>query len=120
MELDRCWGTHSSGSPMAEIRSWASSMQRRKSRGVDHWQYVERLSYRSSITLIAENAAMACTSQGSLKNRNSSAREITLVAFSLALGWVWLVAGTRLHEMIVGAAAVLLATLFSPLAVECY
>ena len=33
-----------------------------------------------------------------------------VVAFCLAFGWVWLVAGTHLHEMIVGAGAVVLAS----------
>ena len=42
----------------------------------------------------------------------SSFRATATVAVSLALGWIWLVAGTHLHEMIVGAAAVLVATLF--------
>ena len=35
-----------------------------------------------------------------------------LLAIGLAIGWVWLVATTHLHEMIVGAAVVLVATLF--------
>lgn len=37
---------------------------------------------------------------------------IVLTALSLAAGWIWLVAGTRLHEMIVGCVVVVLATLF--------
>ena len=37
---------------------------------------------------------------------------IVLLAISLAIGWVWLVAGTHLHEMIVGAVVVAVATLF--------
>jgi multisubunit Na+/H+ antiporter MnhE subunit len=37
---------------------------------------------------------------------------IALMAISLAAGWVWLVATTHLHEMIVGALVVVLATLF--------
>lgn len=36
----------------------------------------------------------------------------SLVAISLAIGWIWLVAGTHLHEMIVGAAVVAVATCF--------
>jgi hypothetical protein len=55
---------------------------------------------------------MAHASRASLKNRSSSPGVTALVAFCLALGWVLLVAGTRLHEMIVGAGAVILATLF--------
>ncbi len=35
-----------------------------------------------------------------------------VLAVSLAIGWVWLVATTHLDEMIVGAAVVVLATLF--------
>jgi hypothetical protein len=35
-----------------------------------------------------------------------------LLAVGLALGWVWLVAGTHLHEMMVGGAVVVAATLF--------
>jgi hypothetical protein len=55
---------------------------------------------------------MARASGVASKNRSSSAVVIALVAFSLAAGWVWLVAGTHLHEMMVGAGVVLLATLF--------
>jgi multisubunit Na+/H+ antiporter MnhE subunit len=46
------------------------------------------------------------------KNRSCSAVVIALMAFCLATGWVWLVAGTHLHEMMVGAGVVVLATLF--------
>jgi hypothetical protein len=45
-------------------------------------------------------------------SQSSSLRATATVAVSLALGWVWLVAGTHLHEMIVGAAVVVVATLF--------
>ena len=53
---------------------------------------------------------MARTSQASSKR--SSPRVTALFAFCLAGGWVWLVAGTHLHEMMVGAGVVILATLF--------
>ncbi len=39
-------------------------------------------------------------------------RVAALLAVSLAIGWVWLVAGTHLHEMMVGAVVVAVATLF--------
>lgn len=45
-------------------------------------------------------------------SQSSSLRATATVAVSLALGWVWLVAGTHLHEMIVGAAVVVVSTLF--------
>ena len=54
---------------------------------------------------------MARASHTSPKNRSSSPG-VMLVAFCLGLGWVWLVAGTHLHEMMVGAAVVVVATLF--------
>ncbi len=52
---------------------------------------------------------MARASQPSSK---SSSPAVTAVAICLALGWVWLVATIHLHEMIVGAAVVVLASLF--------
>lgn len=55
---------------------------------------------------------MGSASRVSSKNRSSSAGVTALVAFCLAFGWVWLVAGTHLHEMMVGAGVVVLATLF--------
>jgi hypothetical protein len=53
---------------------------------------------------------MARASHASSKNRSSSLGVTVLVALCLALGWVWLVAGTHLHEMMVGAGVVVLAT----------
>jgi multisubunit Na+/H+ antiporter MnhE subunit len=50
--------------------------------------------------------------QKSAKGETSPSSMIVLLAISLAIGWVWLVAGTHLHEMIVGAAVVAVATLF--------
>lgn len=47
-------------------------------------------------------------SAGSHSSRSATA----LYAVCLAVGWVWLVAGTHLDEMIVGAAMVTLATAF--------
>jgi hypothetical protein len=55
---------------------------------------------------------MARASRASSKDRRSSPGVIAVVAFCLAVGWVWLVAGTHLHEMMVGAAVVVVATLF--------
>jgi hypothetical protein len=55
---------------------------------------------------------MARASRASSKGRSSSPGVIAVVAFCLAVGWVWLVAGTHLHEMMVGAAVVVMATLF--------
>lgn len=55
---------------------------------------------------------MARASRASSKNRGSSSGVTVLVACCLAFGWVWLVAGTHLHEMMVGAGVVVLATLF--------
>jgi hypothetical protein len=55
---------------------------------------------------------MARDSGVTSKDRSSSAVVIALVASSLAAGWVWLVAGTHLHEMMVGAGVVVVATLF--------
>jgi multisubunit Na+/H+ antiporter MnhE subunit len=55
---------------------------------------------------------MALASRVSSKNRSSSPGVTALVAVCLAFGWVWLVAGTHLHEMMVGAGVVVLATLF--------
>jgi hypothetical protein len=55
---------------------------------------------------------MARASRASSKDRRSSPGVIAVVAFCLAVGWVWLVAGTHLHEMMVGAAVVVMATLF--------
>jgi hypothetical protein len=55
---------------------------------------------------------MARPSHASLKNRGSSAGVTVVVALCLAFGWIWLVAGTRLHEMMVGAAVVMLATFY--------
>jgi hypothetical protein len=52
------------------------------------------------------------TSRASSKDRSSSFGVSVLLALCLALGWVWLVAGTHLHEMIVGAVVVVVATLF--------
>jgi hypothetical protein len=45
-------------------------------------------------------------------SKSSSAGVTALVAVCLAVGWILLVAGTHLHEMMVGAAVVVLATLF--------
>jgi len=55
---------------------------------------------------------MARASRGSSKDRSSSPAVIAAMAFCLAAGWVWLVAGTHLHEMMVGAAVVVVAALF--------
>jgi hypothetical protein len=55
---------------------------------------------------------MARASRASSKNRSSSPGVTTTVAVCLAVGWVWLVAGTHLHEMMVGAGVVVLATLY--------
>jgi hypothetical protein len=55
---------------------------------------------------------MARVNRASSKNRSSSFAVTAWVAFCLAVGWVWLVAGTHLHEMMVGAAVVVVATLF--------
>jgi hypothetical protein len=55
---------------------------------------------------------MARPSHASSKNRRSSAGVTVVVALCLAFGWIWLVAGTHLHEMMVGAAVVMLATLY--------
>jgi hypothetical protein len=55
---------------------------------------------------------MARASRASSKGRSSSPGVIAVVAFCLAVGWVWLVAGTHLHEMMVGAEVVVMATLF--------
>jgi hypothetical protein len=52
------------------------------------------------------------TSRASSKDRTSSLGVGLLLALCLALGWVWLVAGTHLHEMIVGALVVVPVTLF--------
>jgi multisubunit Na+/H+ antiporter MnhE subunit len=52
------------------------------------------------------------TSRSTSKDRSSSGGVSALLALCLALGWVWLVAGTHLHEMIVGAVVVVPATLF--------
>jgi hypothetical protein len=48
----------------------------------------------------------------SSKKGSSSPGVIAVVAFCLACGWVFLVAGTHLHEMMVGAAVVVIATLY--------
>jgi hypothetical protein len=45
-------------------------------------------------------------------SQSSSLLATATVAVCLALGWIWLVAGTRLHEMMVGAAVLVVATLF--------
>jgi hypothetical protein len=55
---------------------------------------------------------MARASHASSKSRRTPPGVTAVVAFCLAFGWVWLVAGTHLHEMMVGAAVVVLATLF--------
>jgi hypothetical protein len=55
---------------------------------------------------------MARASRASLNHRRSSAGVIAAMAFCLAAGWIWLVAGTHLHEMMVGAAVVVVAALF--------
>jgi hypothetical protein len=55
---------------------------------------------------------MARASQGISKNQRSSRGVTAAVAVFLALGWVWLVAGTRLHEMMVGAGVVVVSTLY--------
>jgi hypothetical protein len=55
---------------------------------------------------------MARASHASSQNGSSSPGVIAVVAFCLAFGWVFLVAGTHLHEMMVGAAVVVLATLY--------
>ena len=54
---------------------------------------------------------MAQASRAS-SNRRSSPVALAVVVLCLGFGWVLLVAGTRLHEMIVGAGAVVLATLY--------
>jgi hypothetical protein len=46
------------------------------------------------------------------KAKTTPPRVVALIATSLAVGWVWLVASTHVHEMIVGAVVVVLATLF--------
>jgi hypothetical protein len=51
-------------------------------------------------------------SRSSSKDRSPSGLMSMLLAVCLAVGWVWLVAGTHLHEMIVGALVVVPATLF--------
>jgi hypothetical protein len=55
---------------------------------------------------------MARVSHASSKNRRTPPVVTAVVAFCLASGWVWLVAGTHLHEMMVGAAVVVMATLY--------
>jgi hypothetical protein len=55
---------------------------------------------------------MARASHASSQNGSSSPGVIAVVAFCLAFGWVFLVAGTHLHEMMVGAAVVVLATFY--------
>jgi hypothetical protein len=45
-------------------------------------------------------------------NAGPSAGAAAIYAACLAAAWVWLVAGVHLHEMIVGAATVVVATLF--------
>jgi multisubunit Na+/H+ antiporter MnhE subunit len=51
-------------------------------------------------------------SRAAQQDRTFPLRAAALLAVSLAIGWVWLVAGTHLHEMIVGAAVVAVASLF--------
>jgi multisubunit Na+/H+ antiporter MnhE subunit len=51
-------------------------------------------------------------SRAAQKSEPSPFGVAALLAVSLAVGWVWLVATTHVHEMIVGAAVVVLATLF--------
>jgi hypothetical protein len=46
------------------------------------------------------------------KDRSPSGKMSVVLALCLAVGWVWLVAGTHLHEMIVGALVVVPVTLF--------
>ncbi len=46
------------------------------------------------------------------RDRTSSPGVSVLLALCLASGWVWLVAGIHLHEMIVGAVVVVPATMF--------
>jgi hypothetical protein len=55
---------------------------------------------------------MARAFRASSNDRSSSPGVIAAMAFCLAVGWVWLVAGTHLHEMMVGAGVIVLATLF--------
>src|ERR1700761_1024082 len=55
---------------------------------------------------------MAPASRASSANRRSSSNATAVVAVCLAFGWVWLVAGTHLHEMMVGAGVVVIATVF--------
>jgi hypothetical protein len=55
---------------------------------------------------------MANASHASSENRSSSRVVTAVVAFCLAFGWVWLVAGTHLHEMMVGAGVVVAAALY--------
>jgi hypothetical protein len=55
---------------------------------------------------------MARASHGFSKNQRSSRVVTAAVAVCLAFGWVWLVAGTRLHEMMVGAGVVVVSTLY--------
>jgi multisubunit Na+/H+ antiporter MnhE subunit len=51
-------------------------------------------------------------SRAAHKSEASPVGVIALLAIALAIGWIWLVATTHLHEMIVGAGVVVLATLF--------
>lgn len=51
-------------------------------------------------------------SRAAQKNEVLPFEVAALLAVSLAIGWVWLVAGIHLHEMIVGAVVVVVATLF--------
>ncbi len=55
---------------------------------------------------------MSRAAQKSGKSETFPFSRIAALAISLAIGWVWLVAGTHLDEMIVGAAVVVAATLF--------
>jgi hypothetical protein len=58
------------------------------------------------------DVTMARASHASSKNRSPSPGVTAVVALCLAAGWVWLVAGTHLHEMVIGAVVVVLATLY--------
>ena len=55
---------------------------------------------------------MSRAAQKSGKGETFPFSMIAVLAISLAIGWVWLVVGTHLDEMIVGAAVVVVATLF--------
>src|ERR1700752_4327417 len=55
---------------------------------------------------------MAISSNSDLKRSSASFAARASIAISLAGLWIWLVAGIRLHEMIVGGCVVAVATIF--------